>query len=335
MARYLLQRLVWSLFVLWGVTLLTFVISHMIPADPAKIAAGLNATPEVVANVRRELGLDRPVHEQYVTFLSGLVRGDLGRSILSRRPVVDDLRDYFPATLELTLATMVVIVVIGVPLGIVAGLKRNSGVDVAINVFGSLWVALPVFWLGIVLQFFLYLKLGWFPIGGRISDPAIAPETVTGLYSVDAVFRANGSTLLDVLHHLLLPVMVLALHNVAIVARMMRVSLLEVMHLDYVRTARAKGLTSQAVIRRHALRNAALPVLTVLGAQFRFLLGGALLVEAVFQWPGIGRYATDAILFVDFPAVMGVAVLAAVVTVIVNLVIDLLYVLVDPRIRYA
>ena len=335
MARYLLQRLVWSLFVLWGVTLLTFVISHMIPADPAKIAAGLNATPEVVANVRRELGLDRPVHEQYVTFLSGLVRGDLGRSILSRRPVVDDLRDYFPATLELTLATMVVIVAIGVPLGIVAGLKRNSGVDVAINVFGSLWVALPVFWLGIVLQFFLYLKLGWFPIGGRISDPAIAPETVTGLYSVDAVFRANGSTLLDVLHHLLLPVMVLALHNVAIVARMMRVSLLEVMHLDYVRTARAKGLTSQAVIRRHALRNAALPVLTVLGAQFRFLLGGALLVEAVFQWPGIGRYATDAILFVDFPAVMGVAVLAAVVTVIVNLVIDLCYVLVDPRIRYA
>jgi peptide/nickel transport system permease protein len=335
LARYLLQRLVWSVFVLWGVTLLTFVISHMIPADPAKIAAGLNATPDVVANVRRELGLDRPLHEQYVTFLGGLVRGDLGRSILSRRPVVDDLRDYFPATLELTLSTMVVIVAIGVPLGIVAALKRNSGVDVAINVFGSLWVALPVFWLGIVLQFFLYLKLGWFPIGGRISDPAIVPETVTGLYSIDAVIRANGPTLLDVLHHLLLPVMVLALHNVAIVARMMRVSLLEVMHLDYVRTARAKGLTSQAVIRRHALRNAALPVLTVLGAQFRFLLGGALLVEAVFQWPGIGRYATDAILFVDFPAVMGVAVLAAVVTVIVNLTIDLLYVLVDPRIRYA
>ncbi len=154
MARYLLQRLVWSVFVLWGVTLLTFVISHMIPADPAKIAAGLNATPDVVANVRRELGLDRPLHEQYVTFLGGLVRGDLGRSILSRRPVGDDLRDYFPATLELTLATMVVIVAIGVPLGIVAALKRNSGVDVAINVFGSLWVALPVFWLGIVCNFF-------------------------------------------------------------------------------------------------------------------------------------------------------------------------------------
>jgi peptide/nickel transport system permease protein len=335
MVRYLIQRLIWSLFVLWGVTLLTFIISHLIPADPAKIAAGLNATPEVVANVRRDLGLDRPLQEQYVTFLGGLIRGDLGRSILSRRPVVDDLRDYFPATLELTIWTMVVIVAVGLPLGIIAALRRNSGVDVAINVFASLWVALPVFWLGIVLQFFLYLKLGWFPIGGRISDSSLAPDTLTGLYSIDALLRGNGPALLDVVHHLLLPVLVLALHNVAIVARMMRVSLLEVMHLDYVRTARAKGLSSQAVIGRHALRNAALPVLTVVGAQFRFLLGGALLVEAIFQWPGIGRYATDAILFVDFPAVMGVAVLAAIVTVVVNLAIDLCYVFFDPRIRHA
>ena len=334
-SRFLWRRLAWSVFVAWGVTLLAFVISHLIPADPAKIAAGLNASPDVIENVRHQLGLDRPVYEQYITYTTGLLRGDLGRSITSTRPVLADLADYFPATLELTLWTTLFIAVLGISMGIAAALYRGTWVDIGTNVFGSLWVALPIFWIGIVFQFFLYLKLGWFPIGDRLSSTTPAPYHITGMYTLDALLTGNMPALGDVLRHLFLPVITLGLHNTAIVARMTRASLLDVLNQDYIRTAKAKGLAHRSVVLVHALKNAAIPVATVLGGQFRFLLGGALLIESIFQWPGLGMYATRAILFVDYPAIMGVTLTAALVTLVVNLLVDLIYVAIDPRIRYS
>jgi peptide/nickel transport system permease protein len=316
-----------------GMTLLTFVITHLIPADPAKFAAGLDATADQIEQTKRNLGLDKPLPEQYLLYLGNLTRGDLGNSIVTKRPVRDDLGDYLPATLELTLWTVILIAATGIPLGVLSATRRGSWLDILTRVLATLWVALPVFWFGLVLQLIFYLRLGWLPAGERL-DPNITLSRITGLITLDAVLHGDGVALLSGLRHLILPVFTLALARIAIVARMTRASMLEVLGADYVRTARAKGLHERAVIFRHALKNAALPVLTTLGTQIGFLLGGAILVEVIFQWPGMGRYAVSSITSVDFPAVMGVTLAAAALFVSVNLLVDLAYVMIDPRISY-
>jgi peptide/nickel transport system permease protein len=333
MVGYVVRRLAWLVLVAVGMTLLIFVITHLIPADPAKFAAGLDATADQIEQTKRSLGLDKPVPEQYLIYLGNLLHGDLGTSIITKRPVRDDLGDYFPATVELTLWSVVAIAVIGVPLGVISATRRGGWIDLITRVLATLWVALPVFWFGLLLQLIFYLKLGWLPAGDRL-DSNIALPRITGLVTVDAVIQGNASALVDALKHLILPVLTLALARVAIIARMTRAGMLEVLGADYVRTARAKGLRERAVIYRHALRNAALPVLTTFGTQIGFLLGGALLVEVIFQWPGMGRYAVSSITSVDFPAIMGVTIASASVFVLMNLLIDLTYMVVDPRIAY-
>jgi peptide/nickel transport system permease protein len=333
MLAYILRRLVWLAFVLVGMTLLSFVVTHLIPADPAKAAAGMDATAEQIERLKRDLGLDRPLHEQYLTYLGGLLRGDLGNSIVSRRPVRDDLADYFPATLELALWTIAAIVLIGIPLGVISATRRGGLIDLVTRVTATLWVAIPVFWFGLLLQLLFYLNLGWLPVGGQI-DQGMVVSRITGLLTVDAVLQGNGAALVSALRHLVLPVTALALTRVAVVSRMTRASMLEVLSADYIRTGRAKGLKEGVVLYRHALKNAAVPVLTTIGTQIGFLLGGAILVETIFQWPGMGRYAVGSITGVDFPAIMGVTLLAALVFVTVNLLVDLAYVTLDPRITY-
>jgi peptide/nickel transport system permease protein len=333
MLAYVARRLAWLVLVAVGMTLLIFVITHLIPADPAKFAAGLDATADQIEQTKRNLGLDRPLPEQYLIYLGNLAHGDLGTSIITKRPVRDDLADYFPATLELTLWTVVVIAAIGVPLGVISATRRGGWIDLITRVLATLWVALPVFWFGLLLQLVFYLRLGWLPAGDRLDSSIVLPR-ITGLVTLDAVLQGNAIALVAGLRHLVLPVLTLALARVAIIARMTRAGMLEVLGADYVRTARAKGLHERAVIYRHALKNAALPVLTTFGTQVGFLLGGALLVEVIFQWPGMGRYAVSSITSVDFPAIMGVTLTAAALFVLINLLIDLAYMFVDPRIAY-
>jgi peptide/nickel transport system permease protein len=315
-------------------TLIIFVITHMIPADPAKIAAGLGADASAVEKIRRELGLDLPLHEQYLFYLTNLFRGDLGRSIMTSRPVLDDIKDYFPATLELTLASMLVTMVLGMLLGVLSALQQGRVADNVTRLFSTLWVAMPVFWFGLLLQILFYGKLSWLPAGARISEGIARPPQITGLLLIDSLVALRFDACWSALVHLILPVTAVALTRVAEVARITRSSMLEVLGLDFVRTAHAKGLAEHVVVLRHALRNAALPIITTFGLQFGYLLGGTILVESIFQWPGMGRYAVLSITAVDFPAVMGVTVVASFAFVLVNLGIDLFYRFADPRIRY-
>jgi peptide/nickel transport system permease protein len=333
MTTYILKRLVWLVVVVLGMTMIVFGITHMIPADPAKIAAGLGADASAVEKIRQEMGLDLPVHQQYLRYLNGLLHGDLGKSILTNRPVLDDIKDYFPATLELALVAMMATIIVGVPLGVLSALQRGRLTDNVTRLFATLWVAMPVFWFGLLLQILFYGKLEWLPAGGRIGEDIPMPPQITGLLLVDSLMALRLDAFFSGLVHLILPVTALALTRVAEVSRITRSSMLEVLGMDYVRTARAKGLTERRVIFGHALRNGALPIITTFGLQFGYLLGGAILVEAIFQWPGMGRYAVLSITSVDFPAVIGVTVVASLVFVSVNLFVDLAYRFADPRIR--
>jgi peptide/nickel transport system permease protein len=329
--RYLLRYLGSLLLVLWGMSVLTFVISRAIPGDPARHAAGPFATGEQVEVVRRDLGLDRPLLEQYVTYLRHLARGDLGRSIVSRRGVREDLGDFFPATVELGLASGLLAVAVAVPLGVVAAVHRGRLADYAATVLALIGACTPVFWFGLVLQVIFYKELGWFPAGGRLPVGAVPPTPVTGLYTVDSLLAGNVPLFATAIAHLVLPTLTLAQLTLGITARMIRSSLVEVLGHDYVRTARAKGVSERHVLLRHALRNALVPVLTILGLQAGQLLGGAVLTETIFSWPGIGSYAVRAVEALDFPAIMGVALLMSFVYVVINVGIDLLYPLIDPR----
>jgi peptide/nickel transport system permease protein len=333
MSAYIVRRIIWLIFVILGMTLIVFTITHLIPADPAKIAAGLGADASAVEKIRQDLGLDRPLPAQYWIYLTGLLHGNLGRSILTGRPVLDDIKDYLPATVELAVLAMVATVLVGVPLGILSAIQRGRWVDDLVRLFSILWVAMPVFWFGLILQIIFYGRLQWLPAGGRLSSGVARPD-ITGIFTLDSLLTLRFGVLADTLKHLLLPVTALALTRVAEIARITRSSMLEVLGTDYIRTARAKGLIERTVIVRHGLKNALLPVITISGLQFGYLLGGTVLVEAIFQWPGMGRYAVLSITTVDFPAVIGVTVVASAAFVVVNLFVDLMYAFVDPRIRY-
>ncbi|MGC9529054.1 MAG: ABC transporter permease [Candidatus Bipolaricaulaceae bacterium] len=329
---YVGRRLLLLVPTLLGVLTVTFFISHIVPGDAAQMIAGPRATAEIIARIRQEYGLDRPLHVQYGLYLSQVLRGDLGRSILTRRPVARDILDYFPATFELTTAALLIAVVVGIPLGMVSAVYRNRTVDHVSRAFSVVGVSMPIFWLGLLLMLVFYMKLGVLPGAGRVSgDP---PDRVTGLYVLDSLLTGNWRAFADAALHLVMPACTLAFAVLARITRMTRSSMLEAFAQDYVRTARAKGLGERWVAVRHALRNALIPTLTVIGLSYGELLGGAVATELIFAWPGMTHYVVGSMTSLDFPAVMGVTLVISLVYILVNLVVDVSYALVDPRIRY-
>ncbi len=331
--RLLLRRSVGIAAVMLGVSLITFAISHVIPADPVAAALGDHATDAQIAAFRAEYGLDKPLTQQYLIYADDLLHGNLGISIRTRRPVLQDLEDFFPATFELSLAALLISLLFGIPSGIWSSLTRNRLPDHIVRVLALIGGSLPVFWLGLLLIGFFYGQLGWLPSGGRIDDFIQPPTRITGLYTVDSLLTGNMPALVSSLEHLLLPAFTLGYFSTAVISRLTRSSMLEVLNQDYIRTAQAKGLRARAIILRHALRNAMIPTLTIIGVTFGSLLSGAVLTETVFSWPGLGLYATASAISLDFPAVMGVTLLAAIVYTLANLFVDVTYSLLDPRIR--
>ena len=334
MAAYALRRLALIPPLLIGVSLLLFILTHLIPADPAKLIAGEHAGPEQVAAVRHAFGLDRPLPEQYLIYIEKLARGNLGISMLTNAPVLGDLLQYFPATIELTAAAMLLTVVLGVPLGILSAVRAGSPIDLAAQVLSVSGLSFPIFFFGILLQLIFVRSLGWFPLSGRLAITAVPPHHITGLYVVDSLLTGNLGDLASAVRHLALPSLTLALTSLAPTVRITRSTMLEALSQDYIRTAWAKGLMSTRVFVHHGLRNALIPVVTVLGLYTSGLLGGVFLVELIFDWPGVGLYSVNAITAFDYSAIMGTSLLLTVTFVLVNLGVDLLYAVIDPRIRY-
>jgi peptide/nickel transport system permease protein len=349
LTRYAIRRLIELPLALVGVTLVIFLLLRLIPGDPAVAMLGEHAAEENVERIREQLGLNRPlfldrealdegdiagfVDTQYILYLSRLVQGDLGDSIHRRIPIADELKTRFPATIELALVSMLIAVAIGVPAGIISAARRNSAIDLT-TMFGSLiGVSMPIFWLGLMLIMLFAVILQWLPAGGRL-DPTVELETITNFYIIDSIVTGNSEALIDTLRHLILPAVALATIPLAIIARMTRSSMLEVLQEDYVRTAHAKGLREGVVLSRHALKNAFLPVITVIGLQTGILLAGAILTETIFSWPGIGKWVYDSILGRDYPVVQSGTLLIALVFVVANLLVDLSYGFLDPRIHY-
>ncbi len=333
--RYILRRLVLLVPLLIGVTLLAFIISNAVPADPVTANLGQKAMsdPKIVAAFRAEWGLDRPVVEQYVVYLQNLATGDLGRSIKSRRAVAEDLRAYLPATIELATTAILIGVTVGMLLGLVSALRRNSWLDHGARIVSLFGVSTPVFWLALVALYLFYVRLGWVAGPGRLDAGLTPPPQITGLYTVDALLAGDLATFSNAASHLILPALVLASYTMGLITRVTRSSMLEVLSMDYIRTARAKGLANDRIVMRHALRNALIPLITVIGFSYGNLLAGTVLTEAIFAWPGIGQYAYRASTSLDFPAIMGVSLLIALIFISINLIVDVLYFVVDPRLR--
>lgn len=333
--RYLARRLALGVVSLFGIVLVAFLVAHMVPADPLAVVLSDQATkdPSIRAAYVKRWGLDRSLPEQFVRYLLNVMRGDLGESFTTRRPVLQDLRQYLPATIELTVAALVFSVVVGVPLGIVAAVRHNGGADHLARIVSLVGAASPIFWTGLVALYVFYYLLDWFPGPGRLDPYLQSPRRLTGFVLLDSLLAGNADTFWSGLRHLLLPAMVLGWFIMGIITRTTRAALLEILSADYVRTARAKGLGELPVVVLHALRNALIPVVTVTGLAFASLLSGAVLTETVFAWPGIGRYAVTASANLDYPAILGVTILTAVIYIGVNFAVDVLYGVLDPRIR--
>ena len=335
MQKYILLRLLFIPPLLVGISLIMFLVTHVMPGDPAALAAGRQAAPEQIAEMRRSMGLDQPLPTQYWIYLQKAVQGDLGISIYTTRPVMEDIQTYLPASIELALAAMLLAILIGIPLGIASGVQCDRLVDHFGRVISLLGISMPVFWIALLFQLVFYKELGLFPRGARIDTFLATPNNITGLYIVDSLLTGNWDVLGSSLKHIFLTALALSLTTLAHITRMTRSSLLEVMGQDYIRTARAKGLTEQAVIAWHAMKNALNPVVTIMGLQFGALISRAFLVEVVFSWPGIGQYAVGSIFNVDYYPIMGAVMTIAIVYMLVNLLVDLLYGWLDPMIRYA
>lgn len=320
-----------------GMTLISFIVSHTLPADPVGANLGQRSMedPAIVAAFRAQWGLDRPLPEQYLTYVGNLVRGNLGMSIRTHMAVSDDLGRYLPASAELAIIATLVGTLVGIPFGVISAVRRNQWIDHLVRAVSLLGVSSPVFWLGLVALYVFYFRLGWLPGPGRLDVGMPEPPHLTGLYTLDSLLTGNWAALGSSIRHLILPGMVLASVYLGLVTRMTRSSMLEVLSADYVRTARGKGLRPRAVIYRHALGNALIPTITVLGLAFGDILAGTVLTETIFSWPGIGRYAYQSAVTLDFPAIMGVSLIIAAVFIVVNLATDLTYVLLDPRLRRA
>ncbi len=334
MLKYVIKRVLMVIPVMIGVSIIVFSLMRVFSPDPAPIVLGQHATIETMEAWRDANGLNDPVVTQYFKYLAGAFKGDLGTSYYTKTPVTEEIFARFPATIELAIAAIIFASIVGILLGIVAAVKKNSVFDAAGSLFALVGVSIPIFWLGILLIMFFSGYLHLLPSGGRI-DVLLKPAEVTGFYMVDAIIEGNWEAFGDALKHIILPALALGMYSMAIITRMTRSSMLETLGQDYIRTARAKGISEGKVIGKHALRPSLIPVTTVIGLQFGSLLGGALLTESVFSWPGIGKFTVDCILKSDFPVVQGIVLLVAVIFVTINLVADLAYASLDPRIKYS
>lgn len=335
MLQYIVRRLLGLIPVLLGITLLVFAFLHLIPGDPVTAMVGERATPEQIEVLREQMGLNRPLPLQYLTFLGSLLRFDFGNSIVTGIPVWDEIMRRWAASFELTVAAMLFAVAIGVPAGIIAAVYKDKWADNVAMIASLIGVSMPVYWLGLLLIYFFAVYLGWLPPSGRLGiAEGFAFRPLTGFYVLDSILQGNVAALGDVLAHLVLPAIALGTIPLAIIARLTRSAMLEVMSQDYIRTARAKGVLEHWVILKHALKNAILPVITIIGLQFGTLLSGAILTETIFSWPGLGSWIYNAILARDYPVVQGGVVFISVMFVLVNLLVDLSYSLFDPRIQY-
>jgi len=331
--KIILKRLGFLVFVVFGVTLISFILSHVIPGDPASMMAGQRASKETVQSIREQLGLDQPLWIQYADYIRQLATGDFGISIRTHQPVLDDLLTYFPATLELAVAAFAIAILIGIPLGVISALKKNTFWDHFSRIFSISGVSIPVFWSGLVVILIFYGYLGWFPANGRIDDNINPPTHTTGFYILDSLLTGDTIALFSSVKHIFLPALVLSFAQLAIITRQVRASMLEVMSQEYIRTAVANGIHGRLLIISYALRNALIPTITVIGTSFGSLLGGAVVTETVFGWPGMGKFVVDSIAYLDFPAIMGFTILISIGYVLINLIVDLLYGLLNPQIR--
>ncbi|CAN5545183.1 ABC transporter permease [soil metagenome] len=334
MGQYILRRVLIAIPILLGISLLVFLMLHSAGGDPAELKLGMQADEESIARLREEMGLNRPLTVQYLDFLSGAVRGDLGRSYRSNAPVTDEVWSRFPATVELAVAAMLIGAVIGLTAGTIAGVKRNSVFDYSSTFAALIGISIPTFWLGIILIIVFGVWLEWLPISGRI-NPRLGADPSAPFLVLNSLLHRDWTVFEDTLKHLVLPAITLAGWPAAIIARITRASVIEAMDGDFIRTARAKGLNDRHVVRRHALPNALIPILTVVGLELGVLLGGAVVTETVFSWPGVGKLAYDAIAARDYQVTQGVVLLLATVFVLLNLLVDILYAFVNPRVRYS
>lgn len=333
MLRYIAKRLLDLLPVLLGITLLVFLFLQLIPGNPAVVLLGPRATPDQIAALQEQLGLNQPLPLQYLAFLGKLLRFDLGRSIISGIPITQEIARRWTATFELSVAAMIVAMLLGIPAGIVAAVRKNGWLDNIAMSASLLGVSMPVYWLGLLLIYLFAVNLGWLPPSGRIGISTNL-QPITGFYVLDALLQFDFAALRDVLAHLILPAVTVGTIPLAIIARITRSAMLEVLSQDYIRTARAKGVLERWVVMKHALKNALLPVVTIIGLQFGTLLSGAILTETIFSWPGIGSWIYEGILARDYPVVQGGVVFVAIVFVLINLLVDLSYAFLDPRIQY-
>jgi len=334
MGRIFLKRLLHSLPTLFGVSLVAFLMIRLIPGDPVLLMLGeRGGSPELVAEMRHQLGLDLPLYSQYIQFMSRALRGDLGESIISKRPVGTEFADRFPATVELSLAALIWAVLLGIPMGVWAAVKRRRWPDHTLMSLSLIGYSMPIFWWGLILIMFFSVRLGWTPVSGRISA-MYDVEPWSGFYFIDVWVRGLGwGGFWEAVRHMILPALVLGTIPVAAIARMTRSSLLEVLREDYVRTAKAKGLSFYRIVFVHALKNALLPVVTVIGLMLGTLLTGAVLTETLFSWPGVGRWLVASVQARDYPVLQGGVLLLSVMIVLVNIAVDLFYVYLNPRLR--
>lgn len=333
MLHYIGKRLLHLIPVLLGMTFIVFLIIRAIPGDPAQVILGQQATAEAIAALRQKLGLDNAWYVQYFDYLKGVFTGDLGESLRTRQPIISEVWPYLAATFELAFFAIIIAVILGVNAGIISAWFQNSWFDYLAMVIALIGVSMPIFWLGLMEQWIFSINLGWLPTSGRenVRDPI---TTITHFYLIDTLLQGRFDQFIVVLKHLLLPGIALATIPTAIIARMTRASMLEVMRSDFVRTARAKGQKMFIVVYKHALKNALIPVLTVVGLQTGMLLGGAILTETIFSWPGIGRYIYEAIGFRDYPVIQSGILIVAFLFVMINLIVDILYTVIDSRIKY-
>ena len=335
MGQYLLRRLLNLIPVLFGVTLLVFAFLHLIPGDPAVVLLGDRASPDQVEALREQLGLNDPLPLQYLHFLWQLIQLDLGKSLFTGFPIIEEIKLRWPATFELSVAAMLIALSLGIPAGVIAAVRKNSVLD-NLTMSGSLiGVSIPVYWLGLLLIYLFAVNLQWLPPSGRISiQLGIRFQPTTGFYLLDTLIQGDMAAFRDVVAHLILPAFTLSTIPLAILARITRSAMLEVLSQDYIRTARAKGLWEPWVILKHALKNAMLPIVTIVGLEFGALLGGAILTETIFAWPGIGAWIYEGILNRDYPVVQGGVIFVAIAFLLINLLVDMSYTLLDPRIQY-
>ena len=333
--RFVARRALALVLLAIGITLVVFHLTQLVPSDPVTANLGEQAAgdPEAVAAFKEHYGLDKPLPQRYLIYLGHVVQGDLGESALTRNPVTTDLGQFIPATAELAVFSIVIAILVGIPIGVAAAVKHDKPVDHALRVVSLGGISMPTFWIALVSLYVFFYRLGWFPSGGRLDPGTLDPPHVTGFFTIDALLAGQWGVAGEAFHHLVLPALVLAAFNVSLLARYTRSSVLEVMGNDYVRAARAKGVPEAVVLWRYVLRAALPAIITVIGLLFANILTGAVLVENIFAWPGLGQYAYQAAINLDVPAIAGVSLFIAVVYVTINFIVDVLYGVIDPRIR--